>query len=558
MRRLGYLLVASVWCVWNGLSVHAQDAPAVGRTVARRVALCDVGGPAQARGEILDLLTARLSHSPDWTLVERRQTAQIMRERQLNLQLSDDRRPIQSAGRELRADLLVLFQASVAKDPTPPPSAPFESIDVRLVETEGGALLGKLTLAWFPSDVDASLAQLSQLGDALERRLTQWCAGARRPLTVSLAGIRRREASFELYRLQRRLEDSLESQLAAGGAVAVVERRRTLPLTEERNLAGDANPLAGADAVVSGELRLNFHDAHPAVELALQIHRRNGSTHEQIVSVLLDNAESLVARVADAVLTLLELDAQPVAFDSQTEAKMLVEEAQRLLSLWRWHEAFERLTAAYALDPQAPRTRALLLQTGSLSGPDLSGPRNEAAPYATALLLTDVARQSLDAIADDPLAGSHDDDLRSEWTRIDYVHRMLAAARREVPQPTPEQQDADQWLQQSTASLYERYLEVGAALDGEFYDVAIYSGLQNGASWAADATAALTQRFDLFQRAAARTPTSPFGFWCLTVDHRFALSAACLKASDETIDAAYAAYFARFEGRDNPWLQAIG
>ncbi|QEG36521.1 hypothetical protein [Bythopirellula goksoeyrii] len=523
-----------------------------------RVAVIDTGDNLAAPPAQLDLIVAQLSQQPGLALLERQQIDAVLREQQRNLVLSEKETTDNfiAAGRILGADVLVLISSS------PPNEQGLQPIEVRIVETRRGIRFGETVLIW-SADEQADAEQFESATAFITSRLSRVRTSERKYTLVSLAGFRTDELSQEAHRFKRSIEAWLEAWLASQPGIAVAERTKVLPLIDERNLASDLpSALGNADAAIDGTFKLDFSGDFPQVELTLRVLRKDRSAVSRTLHAPIRDLAKLRESAGKAIIELLDLVLKAAEFDAEAEARLLTDEAERLLSLGRRYESLQRLITAYSLEPDSLRTQTLLLNAGRQLGvgPDLSGAKFDGPFYPTALLLSDVARQVLDQIEQQRLRpGDNNQYERKEmFARIGDFCSLMSQIQFIVSEPTESQSIQAEWLRQAVEVLFAQYLNAVERVGGTPYEYAIFTGLSTSRYWAKSPDKALNQRFELFQRAARLDQPQQLGIWAFTTDHRFRLSDDKNWTQQHELVPLYEAYFEKMQDSNQPLMQAVG
>jgi len=507
-----------------------------------RVAVVDTGDNPLAPSALLDLLVVELSQNEELDVLERQEIVAILREQGKNLALADNNLQdnFVAVGRLLGADALILISASA------PNQQRLQAIEARIVETRRGIRFGGTVFAWSNGD-QAIAEQIALATEQIAERLKRLQNVKGKFTLVSLAGFRTDELSQEAHRFKRNLESWLETWLASQPGIAVAERTKVLPLIAEHKLSDDLPAALGeADVTIDGTFQLDFSQAEPQVELTVRVIRKYRTVATRSLLIPLHERAKLRELTGKAVLELLEIKTEK-SFDASAEAKLLTDEAERLLALWRRHEALDRLMTAYALNPDSLRTQVLLLHAARQLGvgPDLSGSSFKKPFYSTALFLSDVARQLLDQIKSKQLPQSELELYQRDNLigRIGEFCSLMSQVQFVVKKPTESQIVQHEWLRMAVDDLFSRYLDLVEIEGGRNYEGAIYTGLRCGRYWAKGPEEALDQRYQLFQRAADLSQEQGFGVEAFTRDHQFRLTDNKTWARLDGLPQLYESYF---------------
>ena len=327
---------------------------AASASVLPRLAVLAEDSTAESRN-MADLMQLELSSRADMEMVERAEIERILREQEISAAgLADTATRVQ-LGKTLKANGLVFTG----------------SRNARVVETSDGFLAGVLSHPQRDTAARASAALSAGVIELLPK-LTRnpelhTCATILRFNTamIGTANAHENEKRFDALMLER-----LTAALCAEPDVLVMERRRTLDLSNEAGLAGERARLKSGTLLLDGELASALMEAtdmaNPSVVLTVRIRDLSGRTIEP-VRVRGFRAE-LETLMDDAVLQTVEtvrrnlrvgsqetLKAEVAALLNVAQSKnMSVIEKQGENRLWAGE-------AAYALDPKNPKVRDELI-----------------------------------------------------------------------------------------------------------------------------------------------------------------------------------------------------
>jgi hypothetical protein len=186
-----------------------------------RVAIVDVS-TQPVPPAFVDLLTVALTQEPTVALLERDQVAQLLREQALGFALSGS--DAVKAGKLAGVQAFLMLKAGTN-----------QTLRVRLVDARYGLKLWDTMFT-----VGANAKDFEQGARALAKgtvfRLANFLCGTDTPRTVSISAFRSEEISKRWDWLGETLGTGIEQQLALQPGIVVMERARTRPLTEEREL----------------------------------------------------------------------------------------------------------------------------------------------------------------------------------------------------------------------------------------------------------------------------------------------------------------------------------
>ncbi len=507
------IAVCSTFIVMFGDRARAEGTPL-------RVAVIDTGDKPSAPPALLDLLVVQLSQQESLVVLERQEIAAVLSEQGRNLTFAEkeSQDSFVAAGRILGADALVLISADSPNDQG------LQPIEARIIETRRGVRFGNTVLAW-SEDEQAIAQQIQSATEQMVNRLRRIQNTKGKFTVVSLAGFRTDELSQEAHRFRRSIELWLESWLASQPGIAVAERTKVLPLIDERKLTSDLpTALGNADVTIDGTFKLNFNEQHPQVELTIRVIRKDRSVATHSLRAPIGNQANLRKSAGKAVLELLAVTSVDGLFDAEAEARLLTDEAERLLTFGRRYEALKRLTTAYALEPDNFRIQALLLHAGLwLGGLDPSGASFDGSFYPTALFVSDVARQILDKIEQGVQLPSdlsfYETDTLIQTT-IDFCRLIRKCSEYGVPEHEATQHD---WFRVAISDLYHHCLKITQKSGGRLYENSLWHGMSIGFYWAKTPEEALAERRNLIERADDLEDVSVMGESVLMNDFQFRL-----------------------------------
>lgn len=485
-----------------------------------RVALIDAGAKTSAPPALLDLLVVELSQQEGLVVLERQEIATVLSEQQRNLAIAGEasQADLVDAGRIFGADALVLITAEA------PNKQGLQAIEARIVETRRGVRFGKTVFAW-SKDGQAIAKQIASATEQIVGRLGRIQNAQGKFTLVSLAGFRTDELSQEAHRFKRNLESWLESWLASQPGIAVAERTTVLPLIAERKLSDDLPAALGeADVTIDGTFRLDFSQAEPQVELTVRVIRKDRTVATRSLHSPISEQAKLREAAGKAVLKILAIQAAAL-FDAKTEARLLTDEAERLLTLEQRSEAPKRLVTAYALEPDNLRIQALILHAGlGIGDNDWNSVSYDDAFYSRALFLSNVARQVLDKIeqgVQPPNDLSFYQTDRLFKATLSFCRLIRRCSEYGVPENVAVQHE---WFRVAVSDLYHRTLKATQKRDSRLYEECLGLGMDIGFYWAKTPEEALAERRNLIERADDLDEVGIMGGWVLTNDFQFRLN----------------------------------
>jgi hypothetical protein len=319
------LLIASASSCWAG-----DHRPT-------KLAIVDVGSGQRVSVEFVDFLTLSLGHEPQVALLERGQVEQILREQSLGMLLAGTNAV--KAGKLVAADAFLMLELQTN-----------QTVRVLLVDAHYGLRL------W-----DVMFALTSKPGDSEERahslakgtifRLANFVCGTDTPRTVSISAFRSEEMSKRWDWLGETLGAAVEQRLSLQPGLVVMERVRTRPLTEERELTeGLPESLLASTVIVDGAYHIDRARGTNAVVMTLRCRRNNVTTLETTVAGSVTNLANLEETIVSIIASNVGSNAGCGSMDPAAEAAILADEASGMLA----HEPQRALSlaeAASALEP---------------------------------------------------------------------------------------------------------------------------------------------------------------------------------------------------------------
>jgi hypothetical protein len=344
------LLVCGVMGMWAGRAAAQAAGPERG---AMKVAIIcrDDGGAAKSE-QVTAILTAGLSHSEEFSLVEREAVRKVIAEQAL--QIAGDAAGAVKAGNLMGANLLLLVQ--LAKEDR-------GLLRVQLVETAGGVIL--LDQVERLEAMTTKAEDFRQVVEGLARKAAVPVPDRK---LVGLIGVSSGEPGRSLDTLTTSLEVLLRTGLAASPRVVMLEREQLQHLVAERGLSGMDVKLRGSARLL--DLRVKRAEgagdavAKDQLEIAVRV-RDMGGRNEKTVQLVLPGKDLAALRRAlvPEVLKALEvleggLPAQ-AAGDVREEAFAFAERAQVMRLGGREKSALSLALTAYSLDPRPDYLRLL-------------------------------------------------------------------------------------------------------------------------------------------------------------------------------------------------------
>jgi hypothetical protein len=316
-----------------------------------RVAVVDVGAD-RTPSAFADLLTVALTKEPTIELVERERIARLLREQAISMALSGTNAV--KAGKLVGADAFLMLEANTNR-----------TLRIRLVDARYGLKLWDTMFSVGKGAEDfEERAQALAKGTAF--RLANFLCGTDTPRTVSIAGFRSEEMSRRWDWLGEQLAVGVEQQLALQPGIVVMERARTRPLTEERELVeGLPEALRASAVIVDGAYRLAREKGTNAVLVILRCRHNNVRTLDTAVEGSLTDFPELQQQVVRAIAASLGKKADCGSMDTTIEAEMLAAEASSLLEQMNPRRALSLAEAAIALTPGESKYERLILRAYS-------------------------------------------------------------------------------------------------------------------------------------------------------------------------------------------------
>ncbi len=314
--------------------------------------------------------------------------------------------------------------------------------------------------------------------------------------------------------------------------------------------------LGESDITIDGTFKIDFSGQQPQVELTLRVLRKDRSVATHSLRALIAEQANLRESVGKAILELLAIKPSEASFDAKTEARLLTDEAERLLKLGRRYEALHRLTAAYALQPESYRIQSLTLHAGFwLSGPDRSGDWFQGTFYPTALFVSDAARQVIDKI-DHGVQPPSDLSFYQPDSLFRTVFRFCHLLQdREAPDQKATEHE---WFRAAISDLFHRCLEVTQARGGRSYGGCLSCGMSAGRYWAITPGEALALQRNLIERADDLDEVDIMGESVLTGDFQFRLDRNKAWAENEDLSTLVKTHFEDMVASNRILLQTRG
>ena len=315
-----------------------------------RVAVVDVGTQPVSPA-FVDLLTVALTQEPTIALLERDQVAQLLREQALGFMLSGS--DAVKAGKLAGVQAFLMLEAGTN-----------QTLRVRLVDARYGLKLWDMVFT-----VGANAKDLEQDVHALAKgtvfRLANLLCGTDTPRTVSISSFRSEEISKRWDWLGETLGTGIEQQLALQPGVVVMERARTRPLAEERELTeGLPEALRASTVIVDGAYNIDRSRGTNALVVTLRCRRNNITTLNTVIEGSTTNLGEIQQEAVRRIASSLGSKPDCGSMDSRQEAEMLAAEASALMQEDP-QQALHLAEAATALVPDVSRYERLVLEASA-------------------------------------------------------------------------------------------------------------------------------------------------------------------------------------------------
>lgn len=324
-----------------------------------KLAIVEVGTKTGGPMTFVDFLTVALSRESTIELLEREKVEQLLREQALGLALSGA--DAVKAGKLAGADAFLMLEANDK-----------QALRVRLVDARYGLKLWDTMFV-----VDTNSRALDERARMLAKgtvfRLANFMCATNTPRTVSISAFHSEEMSKRWDWLGEMLATGVEQQLALQPGIVVMERARTQPLTDERELVeGLPEALRASAMIVDGAYKIDRAQGTNTIVVTLRCRRNNVTTLKTTVTGSMTNLTGLQQTVVGIVASNVGKKADCGSMDPAAEAKMLAAEASGMLV----HEPQRALSlagAALALEPDNIDYDALVLKAYARwlgNGPD--------------------------------------------------------------------------------------------------------------------------------------------------------------------------------------------
>lgn len=347
MRRLAETRGACRWLGVAILLIASASSCWAGDRRPTKLAIVDVGSGQRVPVEFVDFLTLALGHEPQVALLERGQVEQILREQSLEMMLAGTNAV--RAGKLVAADAFLMLELQTN-----------QTVRVRLVDAHYGLKLWDTMFALNTSANDSE-ERAQALAKGTVFRLANFTCGTDTPRTVSISAFRSEEMSKRWDWLGETLAAGVEQQLALQPGIVVMERARTRPLIEERELTeGLPESLLASTVIVDGGFRIPHAEGKNVVTVTLRCRRNNADLFTMDVDGSLANLPELQGRCVQKIMAAMRGKSDCGSMDPVAEADMLATEASALMQDDP-KRALHLAEAAASLVPGATRYQSLLI-----------------------------------------------------------------------------------------------------------------------------------------------------------------------------------------------------
>ncbi len=310
-----------------------------------RVALVGTHGAGVAGG-VVALAEAQLSARDGLEVLDRQHVDRVLKEQKLAVGGLVDAAGAVKAGQLLSVDLFVVIEQSEDGKDT-----------LGCVIYDAGNGLRLRDAALVAKELEGVVEEVVS---AVDRAVARRAAGLKGLRTLSVVGVRNADLPQSLDGTCASLGMLLERELARGGDVALLERKRLSWLQQERGLAATEaeQKLLASMVLVDVEFSRHANGVRAAINLidskGVALHRATAESKSLDVSLL--------APLADAVRKPLQVAPASTPTDSVRESRRFLREARLNWSFKLEEPAVAAAESALLLDPGSPHARLLLAE----------------------------------------------------------------------------------------------------------------------------------------------------------------------------------------------------
>jgi tetratricopeptide (TPR) repeat protein len=318
-----------------------------------RLAIVDVGTKVRVSGPCLDLLLVAFNKHKNVALLERSEIDRLLKEQALSLAMSNT--DIIKAGRIWTSDAFLLLESAESKENS--------VLRLRLVDTRYGFKLWDVSMP-FPAEAKEQQVLAATVAESAARIIRKTENALQKVTPLSLSNFKSEELSPRWDWLSDALATALEQNLALYPEVILMERRKTGPLMEERNLVADLPAELRPSAVfIDGDYRMQRDKGPDIVSVRLRCRKQDSVVLDTRIEGSVNNPGDLFRNLATTIRESLGNKPDAVPMDAAKESEMLAREAEVYLSIGNYALALSLAESSLALNPDSVESRILLAET---------------------------------------------------------------------------------------------------------------------------------------------------------------------------------------------------
>ncbi|MDT8389681.1 MAG: hypothetical protein RRC34_04130 [Lentisphaeria bacterium] len=310
-----------------------------------RLAVVSLEGGAPVPAIFSDLLLVELNDKTDLHLLERQEVTRVLAEQELSLMTRGavDADSAIQAGKILAADaILILENENHSEKPL---------LRTRLVDARYGLKLFDGSLA-LPENPDGYETITDQVAGRAIRHLRRVNVPPDQLLMVGVSSFRNDDLSNKWDWLSDEIPRVIEQNLALYPGVALLERKATAPLSEERDIAsGLPEALQTSAVILNGSFRLS--NGGKSVSVHVEARRGNAVVGEETFATPLDGVGAGCMAAAKTLLEKLREVGTGAPMDALEEAEILAAEACAYINRHEANRGLPAAEAALALVPDS-------------------------------------------------------------------------------------------------------------------------------------------------------------------------------------------------------------
>ncbi len=323
-----------------------------------RIAVIDVGSK-ETPDSFSQFLWINISEQSNILVVEREQINKILKEQMLNLQFGDDSdtEHFVKAGKILGADFLLMFESGESAQGQVP-------VRFRLVETRYGMKFWDYGLLLDKEEKNHH-AQAKEISETIISRL-QAKNKYGNFTYVAIGAFRSEELSQNWNWISDELAAGIEQKLVNQPSIVLLERWRTKPLMNERDLVeGLPERLRSSAVFIDGKYRIDRQKNSNSILVTFYGYSNNQKIFTINIEGSSDNIRELSQNASIAITEKLNIKHETIAMEPAREAALLIEQAKTFEAFKDYHRSRILYETTLAIDPNNIEAMTQLLSNNT-------------------------------------------------------------------------------------------------------------------------------------------------------------------------------------------------